>query len=113
MPWDRAASRTRKGNRPLPAIKPYLFCDATLGTLDELEEHLNFGSRTVLPNCLHCLGCVEFGLQQESKCGLDVRNLFGSESLSFQANRVGSVRPGVAVADRLRVREDVFGYDRI
>ena len=36
IPWLRAASSTRNGNFPLPAMRPYLFDDATFRRLDEI-----------------------------------------------------------------------------
>src|SRR2546427_13209687 len=64
IPWLRAASSTRKGNFPLPAMRPYLLDDATFGALDEFENR--FGLRRGRPRLqfFHRLGCVQLRLQE-------------------------------------------------
>src|SRR5437867_6822255 len=65
IPWLRAASSTRKGNFPFPAIKPYLFDDATRRCLDKFQENLNLRRSDFIADVLHGLSGVELRLQQE------------------------------------------------
>src|SRR5215475_10967012 len=55
IPWLRAASSTRNGNLPLPAIKPYLLDDATLGGLNEIDQDVDFWCGTALADSLYSL----------------------------------------------------------
>src|SRR5205809_5441010 len=63
IPWLRAASSTRKGNLPLPAMRPNLFSDATAGCLDEIQDDLDFRRGMLLPDRVSGLRGVELGLQ--------------------------------------------------
>src|SRR5215471_1738599 len=42
IPWLFAASSTRNGNFPFPAMRPNLFNDATFRCLDEVHKDLHF-----------------------------------------------------------------------
>src|SRR5881296_1893530 len=64
IPWLRAASSTRKGNFPFPAIKPYLLDDATAGCLDELQENLNFRRLDFIADFFCSLSGIELRLQE-------------------------------------------------
>src|SRR5436309_10833296 len=64
IPWLRAASRTRNGNFPLPAISPYLLDDSTIGRLDEIQHDFHFRRDAFLPDRLERLARIELGSQQ-------------------------------------------------
>src|SRR5438876_9149515 len=64
IPWLRAASSTRNGNFPFPAIRPYLLNDATARRLDEIDKHLNFRGLRFCFDGLDCLCRVELGLKE-------------------------------------------------
>src|SRR2546423_5203904 len=105
IPWLRAASSTRKGNFPFPAIRPYLLDDATFGALDEFENR--FGLRRGCPRLqlFHCLRCVQFRLQQKPEGTFDFLNLFRGETFSLQADQVRTVGLRVTLAHCLGIRQ--------
>src|SRR5215467_9797310 len=59
IPRLRAASRTRNGNFPFPAIKPYLLDDSTIRRFDEIDNDLNFRRLQLRLYCFHRLRGVE------------------------------------------------------
>src|SRR5215470_6033641 len=67
IPWLRAASSTRKGNFPFPAMRPYLFSDATIRRLDEIKNDLNFRRLHFCSDRFDSLSGVEIGLKEESE----------------------------------------------
>src|SRR5215813_4881598 len=91
IPWLRAASSTRNGNFPFPAIKPYLLDDSTIRRFDEIENDLNLRRVQLCLNCFHCLGGVELGLKEQSKSCLDIADLFGGETLSLETKNIGPI----------------------
>src|SRR5712671_1657675 len=113
IPWLRAASRTRNGNLPLPAIRPILFDDATSGCLDEIQQNFDFRRRSLLPNGFDGLRCVELRLQKQSKSGLDIVNLAFGKALPFQADRIDTKCLSVSIADGFGIRQDVFRNDGV
>src|SRR5688572_20083708 len=113
MPWLLAASSTRNGKRPLPAIRPYLLGDATFGSLDELEQDFNLRCRATLPNRLNGLCRIQLGLQQEPKRGFDARDLVRRETLSLQTDGIRPECFGVPLTDRLRIRQNIPGDDGV
>src|SRR5436309_288320 len=113
MPWLRAASSTRNGNFPFPAMRPYLFDDATAGCLDEVQENLDLRRLDFTADFFQGLSGIELGLQQKPESRLDVLDLFGREPLTFQPNRVHAKRMRIALADGFRIRQHVFGDDTV
>src|SRR5437773_4374547 len=64
IPWLRAASSTRNGNFPFPAMRPYLFDDATLGCLDEIQNDLDFRRLELGFDRFDCLRRIQLRLQK-------------------------------------------------
>src|SRR4051812_32019924 len=91
-PAPRAASRTRKGKRPLPAIRPRrtlfvrddFFCaagrasenDAALRRADEVDQVLHFRARqrAVLLDLFESASGVQLRLQQVAERPFDLRD---------------------------------------
>src|SRR5215471_15886484 len=67
MPRLLAASSTRNGNFPFPAIRPYLLDNATFRCLDEIQNNLHFRRRELRLECFHSLGRVQFRLKEDAK----------------------------------------------
>src|SRR5436190_6547262 len=65
MPRLRAASSTRKGNFPLPAMRPYLLNDSTIRFLDEINDDSYF--RRIQPSLygFDRLSRVQLRLEQQ------------------------------------------------
>src|SRR5215471_18199310 len=76
IPRLRAASSTRNGNFPLPAIRPYLLDDSTIRRLDEIQNDFDFRSHRLTAYGVHGLAGVQFRSQEQTKRGGDVSNLF-------------------------------------
>src|ERR1051325_7804373 len=91
IPWLRAASSTRKGNFPFPAIRPYLLDNATIGAFDEIQNGLNLRRAGPGLQLLHCLRCVQFRLEENTKCRLDVLELLRGETLSLQTDHIRTI----------------------
>jgi hypothetical protein len=82
-------------------MRPYLLDDATIRRLDEIYDDLNFRRLQFPLYRRNSLRGVELGLQQQSKSGLDILDLFGREALSLEAERVRPVSSRAAFTDRL------------
>src|SRR5215469_3331046 len=105
IPWLRAASRTRNGNFPLPAIRPYLLDDSTIRRLDEIQNDFDFRSHKLPADGGHGLAGVQPRSQKETKRGADVSDLFGRKALALETDRIDAVSMRVALADRFRIRQ--------
>src|SRR3989475_11604632 len=81
IPWLRAASSTRKGNFPFPAMRPYLLDDTTIRRLDEIKNDLNFRRLHLRPNRFDSLGGIELRLKEESESRFYVVDLLGREAI--------------------------------
>src|SRR6185436_2211226 len=130
-PAPRAASSTRKGKRPFPAIKPRRMSfvrdhflgaagratkdHATLRRADEVDQvlHLGAGERLVLFDLLQRPRRVQLRLQQVAERTLDLGDDVEREAAAHQADRVGAVDARRAAADRPRKRQRVLGHHRV
>src|SRR5688500_15811603 len=113
IPWLRAASSTRNGNLPFPVINPCLFNDATIGCLDEFQDHVDFRRDTLLPDRFDGLRCVQLRLQQQPESRFDTCQLLCSESLTLKPDDIHAVRLRLALADCLRIRQNILCNNRV
>src|ERR1700739_2029792 len=104
IPWLRAPSRTRKGNRPFPAIRPqpFLFCDvsgmnsrsallhdAAFGLFDEFHQLLHVGGFLhCLSNLFERLRGVFLRARQHAERFLQRLDALRGKSLALQPDRV-------------------------
>src|SRR5215831_8700070 len=124
IPWLRAPSRTRNGNRPLPAMSPHpeafrvvdmerrssnLLHDAALGGLDELDELDHIGGRgKLLTHFGKRLRSVQLRTQQQSESALQRFAPFFVKALALESDGVDAKTPGFALGDHARKRRDVL-----
>src|SRR5581483_9822766 len=114
-PRARAASSTRRGKRPLPAIRPIfsiqwpLFNNPALRALDKTNQHANvFVGVFFCLEFLQCLRGIELRGEQEFESVVDLANTFAAETAAFQSDGVYPVGMGVARGDRFGKRKYVF-----
>src|SRR6266581_3740701 len=75
IPWLRAASSTRKGNLPFPAMSPYLLDDTTIRFLNEIQNDPNFRRVQLGLDGFDRLARVQIELRHQTKRFFDVLNL--------------------------------------
>src|SRR5580700_6440103 len=129
MPWLRAPSRTRKGNRPFPAMSPQpvvlwpaLLCvvsgmksrsallhDAAFGFFHEFHQLLHIGGiRHALSNLIERLRSVFLRTRQHAKRFLQRLDAFRGKALALEANRVRAKAPRLPLCDDQRKRRHVL-----
>src|SRR6185312_13929307 len=115
-PRPRAASSSRKGKRPFPAIRPYFndpsFNHPAVALLDELDQHLGIRGERFGPDAFDRLGGVEAGVEQQTKRLLQGGDALGREALPFQSDLVGTVGVVFAFFAGDGEGQDVLGGDR-
>src|SRR5271170_7689677 len=119
MPCWRAASSTRNGKRPLPAIRPQpvtksfasaveialgmdgavsgtLLDDAALGAFDELDQFLHVrGATQSFFHLFQRLRGVELGAQQQAVSDFQRREALGGKTFALQADGIDAVAGGL------------------
>src|SRR5262245_46113619 len=131
-PAALAASRTRKGNRPLPAIRPRRITrsfvdqhfldslggaaqrDTPLRGADEVDEilHVEAGDGLIAFDLAQGLSGVELRLEKVPEGPFELGNDVEAEPPTRQPQRVQPV-DARAIADRLGKRQRVLGDDRV
>src|SRR5947207_15415235 len=91
IPWLRAASSTRKGNLPFPAMSPYLLDDTTIRFLNEIQNDLNLRRTHLGLDGFDCLARVQICLQQQTKRFFDVLDLLRHEAFLLEADDVRTI----------------------
>src|SRR6266481_3334001 len=133
MPWLRAPSRTRNGNRPFPAIRPQpvVLCPALLcivsgmkfrsvllhyaafGLFHEFHQLLHVGGiRHALSNLCERLRSVFLRACQHAKRFLQRLDALRGKSLALQPDRVRAKAPRLPLRDDQRKRRHVLGNHR-
>src|ERR1700722_8104435 len=128
MPWLRAPSRTRKGNRPFPAIRPQpvvlcivsgmkfrsaLLHDAAFGLFHELHQLLHLGRvRHALSNLIQRLRSVFLRACQDTKRFLQRLDALPGKSLALETDGVRPKAPGFPLRDDQRKRRHILGNHR-
>src|SRR5882757_5518227 len=119
-PCARAASSSRNGNRPLPAIKPSLVLDAgvtllllddtALGTLDKGHQVRHGALQFAFaPQALQRLRGIQFGCQQDAIRVLQGLQLRRGEAGTLQADAVEAIGMGLAPGRSQGEGQDVLG----
>src|SRR5712692_6688272 len=132
-PTERAASSTRNGNRPLPAMRPRRTGesfvrehflrpprgapedDAALRRAYELDEILHFGTheRPIAFDLAERTGRIQLRLQQIAERALQPRDDVWREAAAHQANGVRTENPRRPAAHSLRKRQRILGHDGV
>src|SRR5262245_6473076 len=126
-PAARAASSTRNGNRPLPAIRPRCtvrllvgnFLSAAgrtpqnhpaLGRADEIHHELDLwtAERAIALDVPKRARRIQLGLQQIPERPLQFHRYVGGNAAPLQADRVDAKDSGGPAADRAGVWQRVF-----
>src|SRR5438270_9104464 len=124
IPWLRAPSNTRNGNRPFPAMSPQpvvlafvsgmkcaarLLHDAALGSFNKLNQFLHVRR---IAQCLFHLCQSLRGVQlrpyQQPVGALKRLQALGRESFTLQADRVDAKTSSLALGNDFRERRDVL-----
>src|SRR5258708_33420491 len=130
IPWQRAPSRTRNGNRPFPAIRPQpvvlcpallcivsgmkfrsaLFHDAAFGLFHKLHQILHVGGiRHALSNLCERLRCVFLRARQHAKRFLQRLEALRGKSLALQPDPARAKAPRLPLRDYQRKQRNVLG----
>src|SRR5258708_7559076 len=133
IPWLRAPSRTRKGNRPFPAIRPQpvlpgpgLLCvvsgmtfrsallhDAAFGFFHEFHQFLYVGGiRHALSQHFQRLRSVFLRAHEHAKRFLQHFDAVGRKTLAFQPNVIRAKPPGLPLRYDQRKRRHVLRNHR-
>src|SRR5712664_2733548 len=128
IPWLRAPSSTRNGNRPLPAISPHpellvaaidmdssrkLLHDAAFSRLDELHQldHVG-GIAKLFAHLRQSLRSIQFRTQQQSKRALQSLPPLLAKSFALQPYRINPKALRLAFRHHPRKRRHILRNHR-